>query len=388
MGADAPEDGTVIRGMLALVRLDLTLWRRSPMTIVTALIPPLAMAVLLAVLTLSVGRQPVALVVEDQSPSAQAMAQVIESDTEAYALTVTGADSAARMLHDQEAAAVIVIPPGFEETVKTQQATLDLTLNNVDVDFADDIRRTVARSVAEFDAPQLGIQGELAGPSQGVLLDNPYRVAIAESNLRNTNVDFLHYQVLPALVLLVLSVGLMGTALLSARDVELGTSKNLVLAPQPSWALVAGRFAGGVSACLIVLLPVLAVCVALGVVAPPPGHWPALLAVFVATALCAAGLGAALGAWMRRARTVAMAASIVATYLFFLGGGFTTIAFLPTWLRNVSALVPIRYAIDGMRQALFYADLHGVVMDLLVLSVTAVGAVLIGSVMVRRSWVS
>jgi ABC-type multidrug transport system permease subunit len=376
------------RALLAVVRLDLALWRRSPWAIVSALFPPLGMAVLLAMLTLSVGRQPVALVVQGAGPEARSMARVIEADTEAYALTVTDAETAAGMLHDQTAAAVIVIPPGFDEAVATHQATLDLTLNNVDVDFADDIRRTVARSVAEFDAPQLGIQGELAGPSRGVLLPNPYRVAIAERPLRETNVDFLRYQVLPALVLLVLTVGLMGTALLSARDVEQGTARLMVLSPQPAWRLVAGRFAGGVAICLLVLLPILAIASVMGVIAPPVGHWPALLGVFVATALCAAGLGAALGAWLRRARVVAMAASIVATYLFFLGGGFTTIAFLPGWLRGLSAGVPIRYAIDGMRQCLFYADLHGVGLDLLVLGATALIAVMVGSLMVRRAWAS
>lgn len=374
------------RAILAMVRLDLSLWRRSPWAIVAALVPPVGMAVLLAMLTLSVGRQPVALVVEDQGSDAQSMAQVIESDTEAYALTVTDADSAAAMLHDQTVAAVIVIPPGFDQAVATHQATLDLTLNNVDVDFADDIRRTVARSVAEFDAPQLGIQGEIAGPSVGVLLDNPYRVAVAEQPLRTTNVDFLRYQVLPALILLVLSVGLMGTALSSARDIEKGTARHMVLSPHADWVLLAGRFAGGVAVTLIILMPILGVAAALGVIAPPPAHWPALLAVFLATAVCAAALGAALGAWIKRARIVAMAASIVATYLFFLGGGFTTIAFLPDWLRAISSAVPIRFAIDGMRQALFYADLHGVMTDLVVLGVTAGGAIALGSLTVRRAW--
>ena len=45
--------------------------------------------------------------------------------------------------------------------------------------------------------------------------------------------------------------------------------------------------------------------------------------------------------------------------LFFLGGGFTTIAFLPQWLHNISVFNPIRYSIDGMRQALFYPTLSG-----------------------------
>jgi ABC-2 type transport system permease protein len=376
----------MIRALWAVACLDMRLWRRSPWAIVSALIPPLAMAVLLAMLTLSVGKQPVALVVEDHGPMAALMAHIIEADTEAYALSVTDAATATGLLHDQEVAAVIVIPPRFDDAVAAQHATLDLTLNNVDVDFADDIRRTVARSVAEFDAPQLGFSGEIGGPSKGILIPNPYRLAVAETSLRTTNVDFLRYQVLPALVLLVLSVGLMGTALLGARDVERRTARHLLLAPLPPLGLVAGRFLGGLMTSLAVLLPVLAVAVATGVVSPPAGHWPALLALFACTALCASGLGAALGAWFRHSRTVAMMSSVVATYLFFLGGGFTTIAFLPVWLREISDFVPLRYAIDGMRQALFYPDLHGVATDLVVLSATAAVAVAVGAVMVRRSW--
>jgi ABC-2 type transport system permease protein len=376
------------RAIWALARLDLRLWRRSPWAVASALIPPLGMGVLLAMLTLSVGKQPVALVVDGRGPMAAEMAHIIQADTEAYALTLADEQSATQMLHDQEAAAVIVIPPGFDEEVAGRHATLDVTLNNVDVDFSDDIRRTVARSVAEFDAPQLGIQGELGGPSKGILIPNPYRLAVAENDLRTTQVDFLRFQVLPALVLLVLSVGLMGTALLGARDVERRTARHLVLAPLPPLGLVAGRFLGGLLVSLIVLGPVLVLAVVTGIVSPPPDHWPALAALFGCTALCAAGIGAALGAWFRRSRTVAMMSSILATYLFFLGGGFTTIAFLPSWLRDISDFVPIRYAIDGMRQSLFYPDLHGVTTDLAVLAATAAAAVTLGAVMVRRSWSS
>jgi ABC-2 type transport system permease protein len=344
------------------------------------------MALLLVVLTFSVGKQPVALVMLSHGPSARDMAGIIESDTEAYALTITDAATATRMLRDQQVAAVIVIPPRFDDAVANHQATLDLTLNNIDIDFADDIRRTVARSVAEFDAPQLGIQGELSGPSRGVLLPNPYRVAIAERDLRETNVDFLRYQVLPALVLLVLSVGLLGTALLCAQDVERGTAQHLVLAPLSAWSLVAGRLLGGLLASLMALVPALGVCVAVGLVAPPLAHWPALAALFLATGVCASGLGAAVGALIRGVRTVAMASSILATYLFFLGGGFTTIAFLPLWLRRLSALIPMRYAIDGMRQCLFYPELQGVGTDLAVLGATALGTAGLGAIAVRRSW--
>ncbi|MEA2671785.1 MAG: type transport system permease protein, partial [Chloroflexota bacterium] len=165
-----------------------------------------------------------------------------------------------------------------------------------------------------------------------------------------------------------------------------GTARHLAIAPVPPGVLVTGRLLGGVLAAMAAIVPVLLLGAWSGVVSPPPGHWPALLALFVVTAVCASAVGAALGSVLRGARVVSMAASVLATYLFFLGGGFTTIQFLPDWLRRISAFVPIRYAIDGLRQTLFYPGLTDVVHDLRVLLATALMAVTIGALFVQSSW--
>jgi ABC-type multidrug transport system permease subunit len=383
------ECSTMIRGIWTIARLDLLVWIRTPAALVCAIIPPLGMALLLLVLTLSVGQQPVALVTQAHGTYAQRMHLFITSDTEAYALTETDMQTANRMLRDQEVAAIITIPPDFDELINNnRQARLSLILNNVDIDFADDIRRSVERSVGEFDAPGLDDtdDNQITQSASLIIASSPYRIDIIEQDLRQTNVDFLHYQILPVLILLILSVGLVGTALLCAQDVGRGTARYLALVPQTDWILVIGRLLGGFIASLIVLVPALVLCTFTGIVSPPADHWPALIALFAATGLCASGMGATLGALLHDARTVTMAASTLANYLFFLGGGFTTIAFLPTWLQDLSAFVPIRYAIDGMRQALFYPTLDGVNTDLVVLMVTALLATAIGSVAVRRSW--
>lgn len=388
---------TQIGKVWALAFLDLRLWQRMPMAVASALVPPLGMALLLVVLSLTVTQEPVALVIQSRGPNTDKMRQIIASDSDAYFLTVTDLPNAVKKLEGQEIAAIITIPPDFEAGVMTHTAHLQLTLNNIDIDFADDIRRSADRSVGQFDSLPLNIDYDedpkhpdhdappLSISSPNGLAINPYHVAIDERDLRKTNVDFLHYQVLPVLVLLVLNVGLMGTALLCARDVERGTARLLVLSPTPAWVLVSGRLLGGLLASLAILVPAVVVCVLTGVVSPPAGHWPALLALFVSTALCASGMGAALGSVLRGTKNIAMAASLLATYLFFLGGGFTTIAFLPAWLRNISAFNPIRYAIDGMRQALFYPDLSGFSRDVVVLVGAAVLSVLIGSKLVFRS---
>jgi ABC-2 type transporter len=100
--------------------------------------------------------------------------------------------------------------------------------------------------------------------------------------------------------------------------------------------LVTGRLLGGVLAAMAAIVPVLLLGAWSGVVSPPTGHWPALLALFVVTAVCASAVGAALGSVLRGAPVVSMAASVLATYFFFLGGGFTTTQFLPGWLRRIS----------------------------------------------------
>ena len=374
----------ISRGVWRLAALDLSLWRRSPAAIAAALAPPLAMALLLYVLTLAVGRQPVALVVESHDRHAARMEGILRSEADAYLITDTDRAGAQRMLQSQQVAAMIVIPRDFDSGVPRQQGRLEVVLNNVDLDFADDIRRTVARSAARFDAPDVvtpTYEGEIDRSEL-----NPYRVNVMTSELRHTTVDYLHYSIIPALVLLVLSVGVMGTALLCAQDVERGTAKYLALAPLPAAALVAGRILGGLLAAILVTAPIIGLATWAGIVAPPPGHWPALIAVLLATALCAAGLGAALGATLRGARLVSMAASVVSTYLFFLGGGFTTIQFLPDWLRLITAFVPVRYAIDGLRQTLFYPGLEGITFDLQVLFGTAAVAIAAGAFFVRRSW--
>jgi ABC-2 type transport system permease protein len=393
-----------LRGAWNLARVDLALWRRSPTAIAAALIPPIGMAVLLYVLTLSVGRQPVALVVESHGRYARHIEGIIRSEADAYAITTTGRAGAQHLLDTQQAVAAIVIPRNFDTAVSEchslrpgeashderygpsgcPKAKLQFTLNNIDRDFSDDVRRLVARSAARFDAPDVVIPASEGQLDMSEL--NPYRVSVTTHQLRRTTVDYLKYSVIPTLVLLALTVGVMGTALLCAGDVERGTARYLALAPLPPSALVAGRMLGGVLATTVVMVPTLVIATTTGLISPPPGHWPALVALFLATALCAAGLGAALGATLRGARQVAVAASVISTYLFFLGGGFTTIQFLPHWLRRITALVPTRYAIDGLRQSLFYPDVHGLMTDLLVLLGTAAVAVIVGAVLVRRSW--
>ena len=384
---------------------DVGLWARAPWALVAALVPPAALALLLYALTFNPGHQPIALVQEGHGRYSNHIAGIFQAQSgDLYSVTRTNRADATRMFNDQQVAAVVVIPRNFDAEVARcpalepnqiihdftyarsgcPAAKLHVTLDNANSQFTQQIRRALSETVSFFDAP------DVITPVSETQLDmsdlNPYRVNVMTSLTHANTVDYIHYAVIPCFVLLALSVGVMGTALLCARDIERGTARHLALAPVSPLVLVAGRLLGGVLVSLIVIVPTLVIATLANLIAPPAGHWPALMLIFLATAVCAAGLGAVLGATLRGTRAVSMAAAVVCTYLFFLGGGFTTIQFLPAWLRQMTAVIPIRYAIDGLRQTLFYPSLYGVETDLLVLLGTAAIAVLAGGALVRRAW--
>ena len=395
-----------------MARNDLAVWLRSPAAIAAALLPALGMGVLVAVLTNSVGQQPVALVLQGKARLAARMARIVRGDADAYLLQEMNASDAERAIGDQRVAAIIVVPENFDDAVAAGDAAVDLYLNNVDIDLADDFRRSVTRSVAEFDAPQLGLLGELHGPVKGVLLPNPYRVAVALRNLRDTDVTFLQYQVIPIIVLIVISIGLLGTALLTARDFARGTAKMMILSPAGRLPLVLGRLLGGTLITIALLAPLVGLgfltryipyCGAdstlprwlapllsgpCGWMLPVPSwtHALALAALLLAVTLTTVGLGTLLGIAVRDEKLVTMLGLNGAVWLFFLGGGFTTVAFLPDWIQTISRFVPTSYAIEGLRQALFYPDLVGFGRDLLVLSGCAAVSISMASVMLARAW--
>ncbi len=369
-----------------MARLDLAVWRRSPWAIAAALIPPLGMLILVKVLTIAVTAQPVALVVGEYSPQASLFAEFIRDDTESYILHLSPSRKhASDELAEQRVAAVIDIPKGFNAAIGRGRAEVPYTLNNVDIDISDDIRRSIDTSVAEFDAPQLGSSVPASPGHPAVIVPNPYRVDIAETDLRKTDTPFGTYQVLPVLLLLVLTLGVLGGALLGSRDHERRTMTFLRQTPLSRAAFVAGRLLGTLAALAVFVVPVTAYLAWNGTLNPPRGHWPAFLGILAMTAVLAASLGVLLGSVLRRAAIVSLAGVTVATYLFFLGGGFTTIAFLPEWLRTLSRAVPTRYAIDGMRQSLFYPEYTGFRTDVLVLASFAAAALAAAIVSLGRS---
>ncbi|MDQ1711470.1 MAG: type transport system permease protein [Frankiaceae bacterium] len=374
-----------MRAIWAVASTDVARWRRSPVLVAATLVPAFGMALMVVALTYAVGRQPVALVVEGRGPVAEHIVEIIRGSDGFFLVERTAAE-AAKDLKAQRVAAVITIPADFDQRVATHDAEVGVLINNVDLDFSDDVRRSVNEAVVEIDAPSLATLGENdLPPGTASGLPNPYRVDVAETDLRTPDVSFLAYQVVPVLALLSLTAGTLVTALGIAGERESGALGVVALSPAPRPALVAGRLLGGTVAAAALLGLVVGACALLGVLNPPSGRWPLLALLLLVTAIGSVGLGVLVGLATRRVTTTAMLGVNVATASFLLGGGFTTIAFLPSFVQGVARFFPTYYAVEGVREVLFYERMPGLGRNLAVLLATAAVSLLVGSLALSRA---
>ena len=353
---------------------DLQVWLRQPVTMAATFIPPLVFLLVQALGAEAVGRSPVALVVLDSGPQGAQIAQAIR-DADVFRLQEVDEARAQALLKNLDVVAVVTIPADFSQRLQAHQGTtVDVTVNNLNLDFTNDIRRAVPDAITRYYVAQ-GNQ-------------SPVKVTMDEHDLRPRDIEMFQYSVLPTVVLLLMVSGLISGGIATAREWESSTVKELLLSPAPGGAIIAGKVLAGFVTSFVLGVLVLLVAYGLGWIYPEGIYWLDMLLIVGLVALLGASLGVAFGAALRRITPVIAVSINVALYLFFLAGGIGVLAFEPLWLQTIAAFVPLTYGNHALQMALFYnsADLLG--RDVLVLGLTSLAALVLGTVVVRRGMVN
>ena len=266
---------------------------------------------------------------------------------------------------------MITIPPGFTSQVQAHQAApLEVTINNLNLDFTNDIRRAVPDAITQYYLAQGNA--------------SPIKVSLSEQDLRQVDVQLFQYAVLPTVILLLMISGLITGGLTTAREWENATIKELLLSPAPGGAIIAGKALAGFLTSFTLGTVVLLVSAALGWIHPQGIYWLVMLGVVALVALLGAGLGVAIGASLRRIQPAIAVSIILAFYLYFLSGGVGVLAFEPNWLQAIAAFIPLTYGAHALQMAVFYssADLLG--RDVIILALSGLAALGLGAAAVRR----
>jgi ABC-2 type transport system permease protein len=359
-----------VRAVWAIYKHDLAIWAHNPVIIVTSFVPTLLILVLIAAEAAAVGSSPVALVTLDTGPKGAQMQQIFEQ-SDAFRLTEASPERAQTLLKQLDVVAVITIPADFTQRVEAHDPSpIDVTINNLNLDFTNDIRRAVPDAITQFYAAQGNV--------------NPIEVTMQEDDLRSRDVEYFQYLVLPAIVLLLVTNGLMTNGTATAEEWETHRIKELLLAPVARSALIIGKVLAGFTTAFLMGVLVLALGAALGWTRPEGAYLMTTLLIIALVALFSTGLGVALGAALQRAQLVTTTSVIVAFALFFVAGGIGVLAFEPIWLQNVAAFSPLTYGVHSLEQAVFYSSSDQLGRDVLVLSLSGAVALWLGVLAMRR----
>ena len=349
---------------------DIRIWFRHPSFVLVTFLPAVAILALTSLGAAAVGHTPVALVVLDKGIAGQQMEQIFQQ-ADIFQVHVVDANQARQMYDNIEIAAIITIPANFTQEVQSHAtAPVEMTVNNLNLDFTNDIRRSVPDMITQFYANQ----GQAS----------PIKVTIQESDLHTQDIELFQYSVLPALIFLLTTSGLVTGSLATAREWEARTIKELLLAPVPQATIVTGKVLASFIPTFVMGALVLGVCTLLGWVHPTGIYWLTALLALAMVSLFSCCLGIALGSGVRRIQPVSPISINAGMYLFFLAGGISVLAFEPLILQQIANFIPLTYGRHALESAVFYGSSDLLGRDVLVLLISFAVVLFLGIMSMRR----
>lgn len=379
--------------ILAIVRKDIGIWLRQPTSIAATILPAVAFMIILYFGAQAVGRNPIALVTEDNGPFAQELEKTLrKSDAFNVILTTSSQQSAEEALKHLKVAAIITIPNNFDTNLELHKPDpVAIHINNLNLDFTNDLRRSLPAAITDFYESYSNSSNNKEslkrnGSADIITTSAPIKIQVKEKDLRQHDIDLLRFELVPNLVLLITTAGIVNAGLAVAREWEDSTIKELLLAPISKATIITGKILSGWATTLLIVVVVLAIGIVTGYLRPEqPVFWIPTIIIVMLISLASAGLGVAIGATARRFQRVTAIGIPLSIDLFFLSGGITVAAFLPIWFQTIAHFVPTFYGTHALQMAMFYSSTEGLAQDLTVLGLTALIAVLLGIASLRKT---
>ena len=362
--------GPFFKTLWVNIKKDILIWWRQRRNILAALVMPLTYVGVAALGAAAVSTSPVALVVEDRGPAARQMAQAI-GESDVFRVSTVDAATALRLYDDLDVAAIITLPSGFSQRVQAHgRAAILVRVNNLNADLTDDIRRAVPDAITVYYEQQ--------GPA------SPIKVSVAQRNLRPADVEIFEFSLVPMISLLVTVSALIASGLSTAREWEERSIKELLLSPASPEAIIVGKVLASFISTFLLGLVLFGLGYSLGWTRPHGLYVLDAVFAIALVSLFAAGLGIAVGMLLQRVQPALALSTTFSVWLFFLSGGLGVLQFEPEWLKRIAAFDPLSYGTHALQMAIFYDSTDLLGRDVAVLIGSALVALGVGALAMRR----
>jgi len=333
----------MLRAIAAIVKKDLKQAKRDPKFLGPSLIIPFVFLLVYTIMWTSVGGGEsfaCGLVVEDISPEANEMADIIENmvsttnhtwfSIERYDLT-----TADELYQSTSLIAYILIPEGFGDNITSgQDAVVVMLINNANDDVVKNYVHRLEAAVLLFN--QGAVYPEFDQSDARIAIDETFSLTATPSNLE--------YMAAVSILLSLMACALTSQAMLTATEFETKALQDTLNSPTPRLALVIGRTIAAIprsfSASLI-SAPV--ICLTMGVY--PAGNIFILIGILLLTILALVPIGELIGMKIRNREQALLASVLFVMAGFILGGGMAPIGLSPASVRVVAGIIPTTHSL-------------------------------------------
>lgn len=333
--------------LASLIKKEFCQLRRDNSSLLIGIVLPLVLIFLIGFgISLDVKNVPVAVVLEDTSPTAQDMLSFTNGSAYFQPRYVTSMHEAEQLMQQRSVDAIIRVPPDFTEQLYAQNAKVQVILYGADSTTANIVRSYIAAGMTQWQQTTL--------PKHFPSAASMPTVSVTARTWFNDANSSTWYLIPGLLVLIITIVGVFLTGLVMAREWERGTLESMFVTPvQPLEILLAKMVPYfciamiGFAICLLAARFVFEV--------PLEGSLPMLIFSSMLYLLVALGIGLVISA-VTKNQFLACQFTIVVSLLptMMLTGFLFDLRSVPDWIRIVGYVLPATYYME-IAKTLFLA---------------------------------
>ncbi|MFX1484327.1 MAG: ABC transporter permease [Promethearchaeota archaeon] len=333
----------MLREIVAIVKKDLKQAKRDPKFLGPSLIIPFVFLLVYTIMWTSVGGGEsfaCGLVVEDLSPEANGMADIIEnmvSTTNHTWFSIERYDlaTADELYRSTSLIAYILIPAGFGNNITSgQNASVVMFINNANDDVVKNYVHRLEAAVLLFN--QGAVYPEFDQSNARIAIDETFSLPETPSNLE--------YMAAVGILLSLMACSLTSQAMLTATEFETQALQDTLNSPTPRLALVIGRTIAAIPrsfSALLISAPV--ICLSMGVY--PVGNIFILFGILLITVLALVPIGELIGMKIQNREQALLASVLLVVTGFILGGGMAPISLTPAPVRAIAGILPTTHSL-------------------------------------------
>lgn len=335
-----------MRRLTALIRKETRQLLRDPSNLLVGILLPLLLILIFGYgLSFDVKNMPVALVMDDASPTANDVVAGLYLSPYFSPIPVTSLHEAEQLVRTHQVDGIVHLRSDFSRRLAAGNATIQLLVNGVDANRARILQGYVSGAIGQWAARRMTTAA--ATPGIGSVTVEP-RQWFNEANDS-------HYFLVPGLIVLIMTlIGALLTALVMAREWERGTLEALFVTPVRATEILIGKivpyFGIGLAGLVLCLLAAKFLFLV-----PVRGSLPLIALASMLYLLVSLATGLLISAAVKN-QFLASQLAVISGFMpaLMLSGFMFDLRSLPDAVRVISRLLPATYYVE-LLQTLFLA---------------------------------